>query len=401
MTTFAVAKRVRKAASHLHSPVSAYPIPSVERLPELTADLGNLKLLHVVGARPNFPKLAPVHRAGQRAKITQLVVHTGQHYDDALSDAFFRDLGIAPPDVNLAVGSDTHAAQTARIMERIEPVLIRERPDWVIVYGDVNSTMAAAIVAAKLGIRVAHVEAGLRSFDRTMPEEINRVVTDRLADLLLTPSRDADAQLIAEGEPQSEIAFVGNVMIDSLFYALPAARATGFRQRLGINGSAVVVTLHRPSNVDDDHRIRTLAEVLSEIALERPVVFPAHPRTQRRLEAAGLQMERVTVLEPIGYLEMLDLVEHAFAVVTDSGGLQEETTALGVPCLTVRHNTERPITITEGTNRLVPDPADILTELQRVHRPPVTPKPEGWDGRAGERVIAALINHSRRTASCQ
>jgi len=357
--------------------------------------LGNLKLLHVVGARPNFPKLAPVHRAGQRAKLTQLVVHTGQHYDDAMSDAFFRDLGIAPPDVNLAVGSDTHAVQTARIMERIEPVLIRERPDWVIVYGDVNSTMASAIVASKLGIRVAHVEAGLRSFDRTMPEEINRVVTDRLADLLLTPSRDADAQLIAEGEPQSEIAFVGNVMIDSLFYALPAARATGFRQKLGINGSAVVVTLHRPSNVDDDRRIRVLAAVLSEVALGRPVVFPAHPRTQRRLEAAGLRMEGVTMLEPIGYLEMLDLVEHAFAVVTDSGGLQEETTALGVPCLTVRPNTERPITITQGTNRLVPDPADILIELQRVHRPAVMPKPEGWDGGAGERVIAALISHSR------
>ena len=364
-------------------------------LPDPFSALGNLKLLHVVGARPNFPKLAPVHRAGQRAKIAQLVVHTGQHYDDAMSDAFFRDLGIAPPDVNLAVGSDTHAAQTARIMERIEPVLIRERPDWVIVYGDVNSTMASAIVASKLGIRVAHVEAGLRSFDRTMPEEINRVVTDRLADLLLTPSRDADAQLIAEGEPQSEIAFVGNVMIDSLFYALPAARATGFRQKLGINGSAVVVTLHRPSNVDDDRRIRVLAAVLSEIALARPVVFPAHPRTQRRLEAAGLRMEGVTMLEPIGYLEMLDLVEHAFAVVTDSGGLQEETTALGVPCLTVRPNTERPITISQGTNRLVPDPADILTELQRVHRPAVTPKPEGWDGGAGERVIAALISHSR------
>src|SRR6266550_1394088 len=355
--------------------------------------LGNLKLLHVVGARPNFPKLAPVHRAGQRAKLTQLVVHTGQHYDDAMSDAFFRDLGIAPPDVNLAVGSDTHAVQTARIMERIEPVLIRERPDWVIVYGDVNSTMASAIVASKLGIRVAHVEAGLRSFDRTMPEEINRVVTDRLADLLLTPSRDADAQLIAEGEPQSEIAFVGNVMIDSLFYALPAARATGFRERIGVNGSAVVVTLHRPSNVDDPKRIATLARVLSEVALERDVVFPAHPRTRRRLEEAGLKIDRVRLLEPVGYLEMLDLVEHAFAVVTDSGGLQEETTALGVPCLTVRPNTERPITISEGTNRLVPDPADILAQLRQVRRPIITPRPEGWDGHAGERVISTLARH--------
>jgi len=352
----------------------------------------DLKLLHVVGARPNFPKLAPVHRAGQRANVAQVVVHTGQHYDDALSDAFFRDLGIVAPDVNLAVGSDSHAVQTARIMERIEPVLLRERPDWVVVYGDVNSTMAAAVVASKLGIRVAHVEAGLRSFDRTMREELNRIVTDRLASLLLTPSRDADAQLRAEGEPDSEIAFVGNVMIDSLVYALPAARATGFREKLGLNGSAVVVTLHRPSNVDDDSRIRVLAGVLSEIGLQRRVVFPAHPRTQRRLAAAGLEMKRVTLMEPVSYLEMLSLVEHAYAVVTDSGGLQEETTALGVPCLTVRPNTERPITITEGTNRLVPDPADILAALEQVRRPEVAPRPEGWDGRAGERVIAAIRN---------
>jgi UDP-N-acetylglucosamine 2-epimerase (non-hydrolysing) len=360
------------------------------RFPYPSSPLHNVKLLHVVGARPNFPKLAPVHRAGRAAGVTQVVVHTGQHYDDAMSDAFFRDLGISPPDVNLAVGSDTHAAQTARIMERIEPVLIRERPDWVVVYGDVNSTMAAAVVASKLGIRVAHVEAGLRSFDRTMPEEINRIVTDRLADLLLTPSRDADAQLRSEGEPEHEIAFVGNVMIDSLFYALPAARATGFREKIGVNGSAVVVTLHRPSNVDDPARIGVLARVLSEIALERPVVFPAHPRTRIRLEQAGLKMDRVMMLEPVGYLEMLDLVEHAHAVVTDSGGLQEETTALGIPCLTVRPNTERPITITEGTNHLVPDPNDIMAELSRVRRPAITPRPEGWDGRAGERVIAAL-----------
>ncbi len=221
-----------------------------------------MKLLHVVGARPNFPKLAPVLRAGDESGVAQFVVHTGQHYDDAMSDSFFRDLGIAPPHVNLGVGSDTHAAQTARIMERIEPVLLAERPDWVVVYGDVNSTMAAAIVASKLGIQVAHVEAGLRSFDRTMPEEINRIVTDRLANLLLTPSRDADAQLRAEGEPESEIAFVGNVMIDSLFYALPAARATGFRERIGVNGSAVVVTLHRPSNVDDPKRIAALIREL-------------------------------------------------------------------------------------------------------------------------------------------
>jgi UDP-N-acetylglucosamine 2-epimerase (non-hydrolysing) len=292
--------------------------------------------------------------------------------------------------VNLGVGSDTHAVQTARIMERMEPVLITEHPDWLVVYGDVNSTMAAAIVASKLGIRVAHVEAGLRSFDRTMPEELNRLVTDRLANLLLTPSRDADAQLRAEGEPDEEIEFVGNVMIDSLFFALPAARATGFRESIGVNGSAVVVTLHRPSNVDDPVRIRTLAAVLSEIAKDREVVFPAHPRTRRRLEDAGLKIDRVQMLEPVGYLQMLDLVEHAFAVVTDSGGLQEETTALGIPCLTVRPNTERPITITEGTNRLVPNPEDLVALLREVVRPATPPRPEGWDGRAGERIIAAL-----------
>jgi UDP-N-acetylglucosamine 2-epimerase (non-hydrolysing) len=353
-----------------------------------------MKLLHVVGARPNFPKLAPVLRAGKAAGVTQVVVHTGQHYDEAMSENFFRDLGIAAPDVNLGVGSDTHAVQTARIMERIEPVLVAERPDWVVVYGDVNSTMAAAIVASKLGIRVAHVEAGLRSFDRTMPEEINRLVTDRLANLLLTPSRDADVQLRTEGEPDEEIEFVGNVMIDSLFFALPAARATGSRQSIGVNGSAVVVTLHRPSNVDDPVRIRTLAAVLSEIAKDREVVFPAHPRTRRRLEDAGLKIDRVQMLEPVGYLQMLDLVEHAFAVVTDSGGLQEETTALGIPCLTVRPNTERPITITEGTNRLVPNPEDLVTLLREVVRPATPPRPEGWDGRAGERIIAALARRA-------
>jgi|SRR5689334_4666140 UDP-N-acetylglucosamine 2-epimerase (non-hydrolysing) len=354
-----------------------------------------MRLLHVVGARPNFPKLAPVHRAGRAAGVEQLVVHTGQHYADSLSDAFFRDLGIPWPDFNLSVGSDTHAVQTARIMERIEPLLRKERPDWVVVYGDVNSTMAAAIVASKLGIRVAHVEAGLRSFDRTMPEEINRLVTDRLANLLLTPSRDADQQLLAEGEPTEEIEFVGNVMIDSLFFALPAARETGFRQRIGVNGSAVIVTLHRPSNVDDPQRMASIARALSAIALEHEVVFPVHPRTKQRLMDAGLEIDRVRTLEPVGYLEMVDLMEHAFAVVTDSGGLQEETTALGVPCLTLRPNTERPITITEGTNRLVPEPENLLAALQRVNKPAKSPRPEGWDGHAGERVIDALLRHTR------
>jgi UDP-N-acetylglucosamine 2-epimerase (non-hydrolysing) len=349
-----------------------------------------VKLLHVVGARPNFPKLAPVHRAAAVAGAHQVVVHTGQHYDDAMSTRFFRDLGISPPDVNLSVGSESHAVQTARIMERIEPVLLRERPDWVVVYGDVNSTMAAAIVAAKLEMRVAHVEAGLRSFDRTMPEEINRLITDRLANLLLTPSRDADAQLRAEGEPDDEIVFVGNVMIDSLFHALPAARATGFRASLGLTHSPVVVTIHRPSNVDDPGRLRVLCRALEEIGREHDVIFPVHPRTRQRMDAAGVTLGKVRLLQPIGYLEMLDLVEHAHVVITDSGGLQEETTALGVPCLTIRPNTERPVTITEGTNVLVPDPADIHRAVSALARSAAARRPEGWDGRAGVRVVEAL-----------
>jgi UDP-N-acetylglucosamine 2-epimerase (non-hydrolysing) len=275
-------------------------------------------------------------------------------------------------------------------MERLEPVLCEAQPDWVVVYGDVNSTMAAAIVASKLRIRVAHVEAGLRSFDREMPEEINRLVTDRLADLLLTPSRDADAQLRTEGEPDDEIVFVGNVMIDSLFFALPRARETGFRHTLGINGSAVVVTLHRPSNVDDPARLRALGSALADIARDHQVVFPVHPRTKQRMASAGVNLGRTRVLDPVGYLEMLDLVENAFAVITDSGGIQEETTALGIPCLTVRANTERPITISEGTNRLVNDPALIGDALRGVSRSKTLRRPEGWDGHAGRRVVTAL-----------
>jgi UDP-N-acetylglucosamine 2-epimerase (non-hydrolysing) len=364
-----------------------------------------MKLLHVVGARPNFPKLAPVHRAARARGVAQLVVHTGQHYDEIMSGSFLRDLELGEPEINLAVGSDTHARQTARIMERIEPVLLDERPDWVVVYGDVNSTMAAAIVASKLGIRIAHVEAGLRSHDRTMPEEINRLVTDRLADLLLTPSRDADEALRREGEPEEEIVFVGNVMIDTLFHTLEAARRTRARERLGLEpGEAVVVTLHRPSNVDDPARLEAIVGALREIAAEQPVVFPVHPRTAARLRAAGLSLDGapgLRALEPVGYLEMLDLVADARVVVTDSGGLQEETTALGVPCLTVRENTERPVTITEGTNRLVPEP-DRLPELVRqARRTPDAPRPEGWDGHAAERVVEALLARADAAATAQ
>lgn len=355
-----------------------------------------MRLLHVVGARPNFPKLAPVYRAAAVIGAEQIIVHTGQHYDDQLSGAFFRDLGIPAPEINLLVGSETHAVQTARIMERFEPLLLAHRPDWVLVYGDVNSTMAAALVAAKLGIRLAHVEAGLRSYDRTMPEEINRMVTDRLADLLLTPSRDADETLRAEGEPEEEIIFVGNVMIDSLLYALPAARATRFRHQLGVDGRAVVVTLHRPSNVDDPDRLRALIASLREIALERPVIFPIHPRTRQRIAESHLDLGGVTALQPVTYLQMLDLVFGAHAVITDSGGLQEETTALGIPCLTVRENTERPITITEGTNRLAPNPLELPALVRSSGRAHTPRRPEGWDGHAGERIVDALATRMLR-----
>ncbi len=354
-----------------------------------------MKLLHVVGARPNFPKLAPVHRAAADSGFHQVVVHTGQHYNQTLSAAFFRDLGIPTPDVDLAVGSETHAVQTARIMERMEPVLREEQPDWVVVYGDVNSTVAAALVAVKLSLKVAHVEAGLRSHDRSMPEEINRIVTDRLADLLLTPSRDADETLRHEGDPPEEIVFVGNVMIDTLLYALDRARTSGFRARIGVNGDAVVVTLHRPSNADDPTRLAAIARALREVAEERPVVFPMHPRTAQRLRDADISLGDVRVLEPIGYHEMLDLVDGAFAVVTDSGGLQEETTVLGVPCLTIRENTERPITISQGTNRLVPNPDDIPAVLRAVSGPRAPRRPEGWDGKAGTRIVRTLCERAR------
>lgn len=359
-----------------------------------------MKLMHVVGARPNLPKVAPVYRAARNAKVTQLIVHTGQHYDEALSERFFAELEIPAPDINLAVGSGTHAVQTARVMERIEPVIHAQQPDWVVVYGDVNSTVAAALVAAKLGVRVAHVEAGLRSHDRSMPEEINRILTDRLADLLLTPSRDASAALAAEGEPEEEIAFVGNVMIDTLLHALPAARRSGFRARIVGNASTVLVTLHRPSNVDDPLRLTAIAAALREIAREQPVVFPAHPRTAKRLAEAGIDSGAVQVLPPISYLEMVDLMEGAHAVVTDSGGVQEETTVLGVPCFTLRENTERPITVREGTNRLVPDPARLVELVRMARRPTSVRCPEGWDGHAGERVLHALVNgHVRNSVT--
>jgi UDP-N-acetylglucosamine 2-epimerase (non-hydrolysing) len=348
-------------------------------------------VLHIAGARPNFPKLAPVHRAMVAAGWQQTIVHTGQHYDVAMSDQFFRELAIPDPDENLEVGSATHAVQTARIMERLEPILETRRPDWVLVYGDVNSTVAAALVASKLGIRLAHVEAGLRSYDRAMPEEINRMVTDRLADLLLTPSRDASETLRREGEPEEEIEFVGNVMIDSLMHALPAARASGFRAAIGADANTIVVTLHRPSNVDDPKRLAAVVKSLRDLADRHTIVFPVHPRTRQRLEQLGVELSPIQLIDPVGYVTMVDLVQGAFAVVTDSGGLQEETTALGVPCFTLRANTERPVTITEGTNELVPDPTALAARISSIQEGRVArPAPEGWDGRASLRIVEAL-----------
>jgi len=355
-----------------------------------------VKILHVVGARPNFPKLAPVWRAARERGIEQVVCHTGQHYNEALSGSFFRELELPPPDVNLGVGSGSHAEQTARIMERFDEVLMAQPFSWVVVYGDVNSTVAAALVAAKRGVSVAHVEAGLRSGDRAMPEEINRIVTDRLASLLLTPSHDASARLRAEGEPEEEIVFVGNVMIDSLLATLPRAEQCGFASQRGLDGTHVVVTLHRPSNVDDPDRLARLVEVLGTIAESRRVLFPMHPRTRERVARLGLAMGGVEVIDPVSYVEMLDAVRSAWCVVTDSGGLQEETTALGVPCFTLRDNTERPVTITEGTNVLVRDPGGLAVLVAANAKRADARVPEGWDGRAGVRIVEALLAASGR-----
>jgi UDP-N-acetylglucosamine 2-epimerase (non-hydrolysing) len=367
-----------------------------------------LKLLHVVGARPNFMKAAPVLAAGRRAELTQVLVHTGQHYDAGMSDAFFRDLALPAPDENLGVGSGSHAEQTARIMLGFEPVLDRHRPDCVLVYGDVNSTVACALVAAKKAVRVAHVEAGLRSRDRTMPEEHNRILTDQLADLCLTPSRDGDSNLLAEGIPASRIRFVGNVMVDSLLARREAARARRMPESFGVaGGDYAFVTLHRPSNVDDPHTLDELLRALEDLAERMPVLFAVHPRTRDRIAEFRLAAPngRVRLLDPLGYLESISLLDRAALVLTDSGGVQEETTVLGVPCLTARPNTERPVTITEGTNRLVESTREavgravaLVLEARSAagYRPG---RPEGWDGRAAERVILevqqafSLSNH--------
>ncbi len=350
-------------------------------------------------------KIAPVIDAlsGLGEDVGQTLVHTGQHYDEEMSQVFFRDLGLRSPDVNLEVGSGSHAAQTAAVMSACEPVFERERPDWVVVVGDVNSTLAGALTASKMGIRVAHVEAGLRSFDRTMPEEHNRIVTDHLADLLLTPSRDADVNLSREGIAPERIRFVGNVMIDTLVRLLPAAAALwpGLSDRLGglERGGYALVTLHRPSNVDRPESLKAIMADLAFFAESIPVIFPVHPRTRGRLEAQGGSdlSKYLEMVEPLGYLDFLSLQSNARLVVTDSGGLQEETTFMGVPCVTVRENTERPITIEQGTNTLAP-PSRLRKTLHSALSeavPSGQPELEFWDGQAGKRVARALTEAPR------
>lgn len=373
-----------------------------------------LKVINVVGARPNFMKVAPIVCAMKRraAEFAPLLVHTGQHYDAEMSEIFFRDLELPVPEVHLGVGRGSHAAQTARVMERFEPVILKEKPDWTIVVGDVNSTLACALVCAKLGVRIAHVEAGLRSRDRSMPEEINRILTDQIADLLLTPSPDADANLRAEGIGDDRIVRVGNVMIDSLFAHLDRARSSDVCERLGVAGADyAVVTLHRPSNVDDRATLERILRALEQISEEVTIIFPAHPRTRAALEQFGLidlvtRADSIRLIEPLGYLEFLRLYSGARLVLTDSGGVQEETTALGVPCLTLRESTERPITVEMGTNRIVGTSTERIVRAARealahprdaqTRRPP---RVSLWDGHTADRILDALAAHSSRATS--
>lgn len=366
-----------------------------------------LKVIIVAGARPNFMKVAPLlhyvarhnaQRTNGEREIVPFLVHTGQHYDEKMSSVFFAELGIPAPDINLEVGSGSHAAQTAEIMKRFEPVCAVEKPDWVVVVGDVNSTMACALVAVKMGIRVAHVEAGLRSFDRSMPEEINRLVTDSIADLLLTPSEDANDNLCREGVAESRVRLVGNIMIDSLLANLSKAGESTILSRLGMEKCRFIyVTLHRPSNVDARESLIPIMRAFGDISRRMPVVFPMHPRTRARLVDFGIEISdtNVRILDPVGYHDSLALTQSARCVVTDSGGLQEESTFFRTPCLTLRLNTERPITVSLGSNRLI-NTAELYERLDAVligsercgRVPPL------WDGATSERVIKSLLDHS-------
>jgi UDP-N-acetylglucosamine 2-epimerase (non-hydrolysing) len=350
-------------------------------------------LVHVVGARPNFMKAAPVIRALEAQGIAQLVVHTGQHYDDALSDVFFRDLSLPEPDLNLGVGSGSQATQTAALMVALERTFLQLEPSLAIVYGDVNSTVAAALVVAKLRVPLAHVEAGLRSFDDSMPEEINRRVTDMLSDLLFVTSPEGVDNLLQSGVAEERIRFVGNPMIDTLLANLDRFDPVALRERLGLPGRYAVATMHRPANVDRPEQAARIVAMLRSVARLVPVVVPLHPRGRPMLEAAGLQADdRLRIVEPLGYVDFLSLVRGSVAVVTDSGGIQEETTVLRVPCLTVRPNTERPITISHGTNRLVQpeDVAPMLEAIMAADSPAPSEDPPLWDGHAGERIAEVV-----------
>ena len=361
-------------------------------------------VLNVVGARPNFMKIAPVVEAMREARLPQYLVHTGQHYDRKMSSLFFEELGIPVPDINLEVGSGSQAVQTAEILLRFEPVVLDTKPDLVVVVGDVNSTMACTLVAVKLGIPVAHIEAGLRSFDRSMPEEINRLVTDSLSDLLFVSEPSGLDNLRSEGVPNEKVHFVGNVMIDTLLRHRESARKSGVRERLGVDSGRryALVTLHRPSNVDDLPRLAGLLRALDELARELPVVFPIHPRTRKNAMDAGFgpELGRLVTTDPLGYLEFLNLMSNAQVVITDSGGVQEETTVLGVPCLTVRENTERPATIACGTNRLVGTDPDVMLRAAReaLHGPrPESKLPALWDGNAARRIVDVLMRTLSRS----
>lgn len=352
----------------------------------------------IAAARPNFMKVAPLYHAlADQSWCRVRLVHTGQHYDANMSDSFFRDFELPEPDIHLNVGSGTHAEQTGRVMIAYEKVCIEERPDWVVVVGDVNSTVACALAAVKLGIRVAHLEAGLRSRDRSMPEEINRLVTDSIVDLLWTPSRDGNENLLAEGVPAEKIDFVGNIMLDSFELVRERIAEADTKTRLGLNlEKHGVVTLHRPSNVDDPATLELLVSQMVAASETIPLIFALHPRTRARLEAANLLntldgAANIHLVEPLGYIEFMSIVTTASIVITDSGGLQEETTYLGIPCLTLRANTERPTTVNEGTNRLI-KPSELLEAMSNAlaNKAEKSKRPELWDGNAARRIADSL-----------
>jgi UDP-N-acetylglucosamine 2-epimerase (non-hydrolysing) len=365
--------------------------------PERTNPNEKIRVLAVAGARPNFMKIAPLmHEFKARSgRFDPILVHTGQHYDKAMSDSFFRDLGIPEPDVNLGVGSGSHAVQTAQVLIKIEELLIERRPHVVLVVGDVNSTLAATLAAIKLHIPVAHVEAGLRSWDREMPEELNRILTDSVSQWLFTTEAVAAENLAREGVSEEKVHFVGNVMIDTLMTHREQAQKLGTARRLGLESKKyVVLTLHRPSNVDSPEQLRRLFEVLGKLNQELPVVFPAHPRTTKAIEQhlGGFKPD-LHMTGPLGYLDFLSLMTDAQMVLTDSGGIQEETTALGVPCLTLRDSTERPVTVSEGTNTIVgTDPSEIEKAIEKLRAFPVTKQrqPALWDGNAAARIVDIL-----------